>query len=244
MKSCDLTDSRFQNADISKAEFQDVVLISSSVINQILKRSAKAIINGGEESGEEEGEEEEEEEEEGEEEEGEEEGDKIDTLKLPDHIVNNPDFEKAKAKLKKGVESKEAKIVTNLITAATGFSVQKNANLYDLQNKMKGERALSILNAIFSDPQVHLALGLAEQLSHARSPPKGLVSVCKNGLGGQMKSNFYEYRKQIEKEQVTIERISMKQRHIVALGISLFTSILIGFFGFISNILSEVVLGN
>ena len=62
---------------------------------------------------------------------------------------------------------------------------------------MKGERVLSILGAIFSDPQVHLALGLAEQLSHARNPPKGIVSVCKKGLGGQMKSNFFEYRKQV-----------------------------------------------
>jgi len=136
-----------------------------------------------------------------------------------------------------------SKTTEPVLLATLTDSLEDWKSLWELQNDVKGEKARAILTTIFSDPGVILALGLAEQLSTARVPPPGFLKVVKEGLSGHMKKFFFKYRNAIVKEETAIERVMAKQQQIIALGVSFFTSVLIGFFSFIASVLSGLILG-
>ncbi|GMI49819.1 hypothetical protein ScalyP_jg9676 [Parmales sp. scaly parma] len=129
-----------------------------------------------------------------------------------------------------------------VLLATLSDSIEDWKGLYELQHEFKGERARSILLSVFADPSVIIALGLADQLGKARVAPPGFLKVVKNNLSAHMKQNFFRYRRQVMKEENAIERVMAKQQQIITLGMSLFTSICIGFFGFLGNLVSGIIL--
>ncbi|GMH51695.1 hypothetical protein TL16_g01064 [Triparma laevis f. inornata] len=114
-----------------------------------------------------------------------------------------------------------------VLLATLSDSSEDWKSLYELQNEVKGEKARLILTLMFADPGVILALGLAEQLNEAKAPPPGFLKVVKEGLSGHTKQNYFKYRNEIMKEEGAIERVLAKQQQIIALGVSLFTSVMI-----------------
>jgi len=112
--------------------------------------------------------------------------------------------------------------------------------LFELTSTMKGEMAQMVLKCIFSDRKVLQALAFAKLVFEADGPvPTGLLTVLKRDLTGHMKSRFYVYQKEINKEIVSIERIINLQQLFVSFIGSVIVSVMVGFSTFASNYVSD-----
>ena len=116
-------------------------------------------------------------------------------------------------------------------------SVESWLALADLLPKLRGERAVAVLECVFADPGVVEALNAGMFFLHTNGvAPDSLMVILKQGLGKHIKANAYSYRQAVDREEARIQRIlDLKDRAFQAIW-AVFAAAWIAVFGFIGRI--------
>ena len=116
-------------------------------------------------------------------------------------------------------------------------SVESWLALADLLPKLRGERAVAVLECVFADPGVLEALSAGKFFLHTNGvPPDSLMVILKQGLGKHIKANAYSYVQAIDREEARIQRIlDLKDRAFQAIW-AVFAAAWIALFGFFGRI--------
>ena len=104
-------------------------------------------------------------------------------------------------------------------------TVQTWLGMRDLIKKLDSERALHVLDCIFSDAKVREGLGAAVMfngIANLDAPPDGLLLKLKAGPGHHIKERYYDYVKALSTESARIQRLeSLKKQATALIGIGL-----------------------
>ena len=105
-----------------------------------------------------------------------------------------------------------------IIDASWRDSVDSWNSLKELLPKVKAGRAQVLLETLFTQPEVLEALGWGDALYNiAGTPPEQLMLTLKQGLGGTIKANIFEYHRALIKETALIRRILELQQRAFAI---------------------------
>ena len=128
-------------------------------------------------------------------------------------------------------------------------SVESWLALAELLPRLRGERAVAVLECVFADPGVVDALSAGKFFLHTNGvPPDSLMVRLKQGLGKHIKANAYSYRQAIDREEASIQRIlDLKDRAFQGLW-AIFAAAWIALFGFVGRVVwaeyGEAIVGD
>mmetsp|Transcript_38007 Transcript_38007/g.119987 ORF Transcript_38007/g.119987 Transcript_38007/m.119987 type:complete len:193 (+) Transcript_38007:112-690(+) len=119
--------------------------------------------------------------------------------------------------------------------------------LRDLLGQVQAGRAQVILESIFAEDSVSRALAMGQALSNmdggAEDVPASVLNKLKADLGGHIKSNYYTYRRAIEKEIALIDRLMEYKQRAFAIAGSAILALFIAIGNFCAFIFSRYVTG-
>mmetsp|Transcript_38002 Transcript_38002/g.119941 ORF Transcript_38002/g.119941 Transcript_38002/m.119941 type:complete len:290 (+) Transcript_38002:2169-3038(+) len=134
-----------------------------------------------------------------------------------------------------------------IVAASWQDTVDAWVALRDLLGQVQAGRAQVILESIFAEDSVSRALAMGQALSNmdggAEDVPASVLNKLKADLGGHIKSNYYTYRRAIEKEIALIDRLMEYKQRAFAIAGSAILALFIAIGNFCAFIFSRYVTG-